>query len=52
MEKFKLVECLKEKCLYYDNMAEYTIDGCTYGCSEKDFEEERPCDKDKEKSNE
>lgn len=40
-----LNSCLKEKCFYYDDMVEYAIDGCTYGCSEKDFEEERPCDR-------
>lgn len=45
-------KCLNEKCSHYNNVVEFANDGCTYGCSEKDFDVEKPCNKNKEKDNE
>ena len=35
-------KCKQENCKYYDELAEYAYDGCTYGCAGEDGKD-KPC---------
>ena len=42
-------KCIRdsENCIFYDNMCEFAIDGCMFGASMEDKEEEKWCFKHK-----
>lgn len=39
----KKSDCIEDKCRFYDYHSECSYDGCMYGASAEDKEEERGC---------